>query len=49
MLNFVICDDNPAVLSRLAKMLESIFINNDIDAEIAHDILKALQKMGLSA
>lgn len=32
MLNFVICDDNPAVLSRLEKMLESIFINNDIDA-----------------
>lgn len=34
MLNFVICDDNPAVLNRLAKMLESIFINNDIDAKI---------------
>ena len=34
MLNFVICDDNHAVLNRLAKMLESIFINNDIDAEI---------------
>ena len=39
MLNFVICDDNPAVLNRLSKMLESIFINNDIDAEIG---LKAL-------
>lgn len=34
MLNFVICDDNIVVLKRLAKMLESIFINNDIDAEI---------------
>ncbi len=34
MLNFVICDDNHAVLIRLAKMLESIFINNKIDAEI---------------
>ena len=34
MLNFVICDDNHAVLNRLAKMLESIFIKNDIDAEI---------------
>ncbi len=34
MLNFVICDDNLAVLNRLAKMLESIFINNNIDAEI---------------
>ena len=34
MLNFVICDDNLAVLNRLAKMLDSIFINNGIDAEI---------------
>lgn len=39
MLNFVICDDNPAVLNRLSKMLEAIFINNNIDAEI---VLKAL-------
>ena len=39
MLNFVICDDNPAVLNRLSKMLEAIFITNDIDAEIG---LKAL-------
>lgn len=39
MLNFVICDDNPAVLNRLSKMLEAIFINNRIDAEIG---LKAL-------
>lgn len=34
MLNFVICDDNPAVLDRLSKMLEAIFINHDIDAQI---------------
>lgn len=34
MLNFVICDDNLAVLNRIAKMLESIFIKNDIDAEV---------------
>ena len=34
MLNFVLCDDNHSVLNRLAKMLESIFINNNIDAEI---------------
>lgn len=39
MLNFVICDDNPAVLNRLSKMLEAIFITNNIDAEIG---LKAL-------
>ena len=39
MLNFVICDDNPNILDKLSKMLESIFINNNIDAQIK---LKAL-------
>lgn len=34
MLNFVICDDNKNVLNRLAKMLESIFIEYNYDAEI---------------
>ena len=34
MLNFVVCDDNPAVLDRLSKMLEAIFINHDIDDQI---------------
>ena len=34
MLNFVVCDDNNQVLNRLSKMLESIFINNSIDAKI---------------
>lgn len=34
MLNFVICDDNLSVLERLNKMLESIFIQNNIDANI---------------
>lgn len=34
MLNFVICDDNPSVLDKLAKMLEAIFIKHDIDADI---------------
>lgn len=34
MLNFVICDDNIIILNKLSKMLESIFINNDIDAKI---------------
>ena len=34
MLNFVICDDNKSVLDRLAKMLESIFIEHNYDAEI---------------
>ena len=34
MLNFVICDDNLAVLNRLSKMLESIFMDHNFDAEI---------------
>ncbi len=34
MLNFVICDDNLAVLNHLSKMLESIFIENNFDAEV---------------
>lgn len=42
MLNFVICDDNSAILNRLDKMLESIFINNDIDAQIGLKALTAL-------
>lgn len=50
MLNFVICDDNPAVLNRLTKMLESIFINNNLDADIgfkssiASDVINYLNK-----
>ena len=35
MLNFVLCDDNLQILGRLSKMLESIFVKNDIDANIA--------------
>lgn len=49
MLNFVICDDNPTILDRLSKMLESIFINNNIDAEIglksltAYDVINYIE------
>ena len=35
MLNFVLCDDNVSSLNRLSKMLESIFICNNIDAQIS--------------
>ncbi len=35
MLNFVLCDDNKVVLDKLSKMLDSIFIQNKIDAEIS--------------
>ena len=34
MINFVLCDDSIPSLNRLAKMLEAIFIKNNIDAKI---------------
>lgn len=34
MLNFVICDDNQSMLNKLSKMFDSIFISNNIDANI---------------
>lgn len=40
MLNFALCDDNINILDRLDKMLESIFINNNIDASV---VLKTTQ------
>ena len=34
MLNFVICDDNPNILDKFSKILETIFIKHNFDAEI---------------
>lgn len=34
MLNFVLCDDSYPILTRLSKMLESIFIKHNIDASV---------------
>ena len=34
MLNFVLCDDNKLILTKLCKMLESVFINNNLSAQI---------------
>ena len=34
MLNFAICDDNQNMLNKLSKMFDSIFISNNIDANI---------------
>lgn len=34
MLNFVLCDDNFNVLSKLERMLESIFVSNNFDAQV---------------
>ena len=35
MLNFVICDDNANILNKLSKMLESIFVNHNFEAQVA--------------
>ena len=35
MLNFVICDDNLSVLSKLQKMLESLFIKHNKNAQVS--------------
>lgn len=35
MLHFALCDDNVAILDKLAKTLDSIFIKHNIDAEIS--------------
>lgn len=50
MLNFVLCDDNQIALNKLSKMLESIFIKNNIDAcikletTLAQDVLDFANK-----
>lgn len=35
MLSFAICDDNPNILSKISKMLESIFIKNNLDGIVS--------------
>lgn len=53
MLNFVLCDDNQIALNKLSKMLESIFIKNNIDAcikletTLARDVLAFSNKENL--
>lgn len=41
MLNFVLCDDNNIILSKLSKMLESIFIKNNLSAEVSYTSTKS--------
>lgn len=36
MLNFVLCDDNINVLNKFSKMLELIFVNNDLDGHVSY-------------
>ena len=35
MFNFVLCDDNLNILNKLSKLLESIFIKNNFEANIS--------------
>ena len=35
MLNFVLCDDNQNILSKLEKMLEAIFIKNNLSGQVS--------------
>ena len=35
MINFILCDDNESVLLKLSKMLESLFIKHNIEAQIS--------------
>ena len=41
MLSFVVCDDNKAILDRLCKMLESLFIKHHFDAEVSFSSINA--------
>lgn len=34
MLNFAICDDNLNILSKISKMIEAVFINNNLDGKV---------------
>lgn len=49
MLSFVLCDDNSSILDRLSRFLDSIFLENNIDAEVkytsntAEDILNYMK------
>ena len=36
MLNFALCDDNVNIMNRLEKMLENIFIKNNIEASVSY-------------
>lgn len=55
MLNFVLCDDNPSILNKLSKMLEAIFIENNIDACIklesssAEEVIDYVSKNNIDA
>lgn len=41
MLNFALCDDNVHVLEKLSKMLESIFIKHNLEAQVSYSTTSA--------
>lgn len=41
MLNFVVCDDNVTIVNKLSKMLESIFVNHNYEAQVAFESTNA--------
>ena len=43
MIKFVLCDDNLDVLNKLSNMFESIFIQNDFNAEISFKTTKSFE------
>lgn len=48
MLNFVICDDNQNMLNKLTKMFDSIFISNNIDANITFQSTNPVEVLGFA-
>ena len=45
MLDFILCDDNFNVLKKLEKMLDSIFVNNNLNAQIVLSTTKPEELM----
>ncbi|NLC87919.1 MAG: response regulator transcription factor [Clostridiaceae bacterium] len=45
MLNFVLCDDNKIILDRLSKVLESLFIKHNLDAEVSFTSIDPLSTL----
>lgn len=45
MLNFVLCDDNQATLTRLSKMLEKILLKHNLDGQIVFTTTSSSQTL----
>lgn len=49
MLNFAICDDNSSILSKISKMIEAIFIKNNLSGEIIFSTTNPSELLSYSA